>query len=141
MPLCWCLRRTLPSLCSFYFRWLPLSKRKPHSGWRGDTALAALPEDPSSIPTIQSVTQIPGDPTSSSDLLSTRDTSDAQNTHSKAPVWVFCLHVCLFTICIPGAQEGQKTELDHLEPELQPLRTSSHARNQTCPLCKSNNCS
>lgn len=24
MPICWCLRRTLPSLCSFYFRWLPL---------------------------------------------------------------------------------------------------------------------
>lgn len=34
------------------------------------------------------------------------------------PVWVFRLQVCLFTICVPGAQGGRKRELDHLELEL-----------------------
>lgn len=23
-------------------------------------------------------------------------------------MWVFCIHVCLYTICIPGAHGGQK---------------------------------
>jgi hypothetical protein len=36
-------------------------------------------------------------------------------------VWVFCLHVCLHTICVPGAHRGQKRDLDlgSLELELQ----------------------
>ena len=34
-------------------------------------------------------------------------------------VWVFCLHVCLCTMCMPGAYEGQKRASDALELELQ----------------------
>lgn len=30
-------------------------------------------------------------------------------------VWVFCLHVCLHTMCISGAYMGQKRATDHLE--------------------------
>lgn len=49
-------------------------------------------------------------------------------------VWVFCLHVCLCTMCVPGAYRGQKKVLDSLELELQ---TDVGARNWTwvvwCP--------
>lgn len=34
-------------------------------------------------------------------------------------VWVFCLHVCLCTICMPDAHENQKTASDSLELVLQ----------------------
>lgn len=34
-------------------------------------------------------------------------------------VWVFCLRVCLCTMCVPGAHESQKRALYPLVPELQ----------------------
>lgn len=34
-------------------------------------------------------------------------------------VWAFHLHVCLNKTCVLGAQGGQKTVLDPIEPELQ----------------------
>ena len=33
--------------------------------------------------------------------------------------WMFCLHVCLCTICIPSAQRGQKRPAGPLELEFQ----------------------
>ena len=34
-------------------------------------------------------------------------------------VWIFCLHVCLCIMCVPGACRGQKRASDPVELELQ----------------------
>lgn len=34
-------------------------------------------------------------------------------------VWTFCLHVCIYAMCMPGDSEGQKKVLDLLGLELQ----------------------
>jgi hypothetical protein len=34
-------------------------------------------------------------------------------------VWVFCLHICLCTVCVPGAHGSQRRVSDPLELELQ----------------------
>uniref|UniRef100_A0A8C8ULU8 Uncharacterized protein n=1 Tax=Peromyscus maniculatus bairdii TaxID=230844 RepID=A0A8C8ULU8_PERMB len=45
---------------------------------------------------------------------------------------VFCLHVCLGIVCIPGSHRSQKRRSDLLEMELQIIvRCHVGARNQT----------
>lgn len=51
------------------------------------------------------------------------------------------LHICICTICLPGALGEQRRALDTLELELQVI-VNCHldSRNQTQVLCKSNKC-
>jgi hypothetical protein len=56
--------------------------------------------------------------------------------------WVFCLHVFMCTVRMPGACKGQKSLWDHLEVKL--LIVVSHcvsSGNQTLVFYKSNRCS
>lgn len=52
-------------------------------------------------------------------------------------VWAFCLHVCLYIMCVPGATRGQKRVSDPQELKLQMLLSCYvSARNQTQVLCE-----
>lgn len=46
-------------------------------------------------------------------------------------IWVFCLHGCLCTRCVPSSQRGQKKVLDLLGPELQTV-VSHHVNAGNC---------
>lgn len=47
--------------------------------------------------------------------LKTRQTKHHNNLIIVFCVGVFCLHVCLYSTCMPGVLEGQKRMLDPLE--------------------------
>lgn len=49
-------------------------------------------------------------------------------------VWTFCLHACIYTGCVPGAQGSQKRVLDALEAELRAVVSDPvGSGNQTWP--------
>lgn len=55
---------------------------------------------------------------------------------------VFCLHMCMYTVCVPHARGGQKRPTDALELEIQ-MVISHHwgTRNETWVLCNGSMCS
>lgn len=57
-------------------------------------------------------------------------------------MWMFCLHVCMCTICVLGAYRGQKTVSYPLELELWTVVSHYVSTGiKTLALYKSNKCS